>query len=463
MLYTAKPHGPDMTALPLSPTPDRAGRTVRIDPGTHTVIGNGLVADKKQWLELHGPMAFMCTLPGDFTGAPSSGIYSRATAANGGVHAMLAVGFDDVNHCWIIKNSYGSTWGTGGYLRVAYGQGWLEDTPWWGVVNTNPDPWTKRRHRTGVIIESGNGAAHRNRELFVRVGASIAHDWQEAGSGPWNNAGVVASNDDWRPIPADVLDCPAAVQSTFNRNYELIFRSTMGQLRHIYYDQASRRWYDAALFGPANPRGIPGFVQGTRGAPGDFEVVVMTDTGVVEHWSKHNGSPWTNPPGTWVRRGVLTSAATAAGAGLVMTRGGLRSELEQETGELHYVCASGSGLVHFRRPTSTAAWSQIAAFGTGPYSGPCMIETLNLRGDELDAGPLEVFVETGGRVEHWALPTVPAATWNQLSVFGVGVRRVIGALQGSSTVREVYVERTDGRYQEYTQPGANWVAGPIIP
>src|SRR5262245_23368789 len=67
VLYTAKPHGAAMTAMPLSPTPDRAGRTVRIDPGAHSTIDPGNVQhlqDKRDWLELVGPMAFMCMLPG---------------------------------------------------------------------------------------------------------------------------------------------------------------------------------------------------------------------------------------------------------------------------------------------------------------------------------------------------------------------------------------------------------------
>ena len=469
VLYTAKPHGAAMTDMPLSPTPDRAGRTVRIEAGAHTVIdvGPAMTYLKKLWLNLVGPMAFMCTLPGDFTGAPPSGIYSRATSADGGVHAMLIVGFDDLKRCWIVKNSYGATWGTKGFLQVAYGEAWLENTPWWGVRHTNPDPWTKRRQRNGVVIESGNGADHQNREVFVRAGMSIVHDWQDAGHGPWFNGGVVRSTDDWRGFPADAVDCPATVQSTFNRNYELVYRSNLGQLRHVYYDQASHLWYDAAQFGPPTPLGIPGFVQGSRGAPGDFEVVVLTDKGAVEHWTKHNASPWTHPAGTWYQTATLTKKATAGGPALVSSRRNLTSELEQESGELHYVCASGNDLLHFCRPSLAASWSQVAVFGAGPYTGPCMIETLNADGDELGAGPLQLFVEAGHQIEHWILPApspwLPSPTWNRVTVFGADVSRVIGALQASSSNLVVYVERTDGRYQEYNRSGFTWAPGQLLP
>jgi Papain family cysteine protease len=467
VLYTAKPHGAAMTAMPLSPTPDRAGRTVRIGAGSHSSIDVGLVGDKKNWLELVGPMALMCTLPADFGAAPANGVYSRATSANNGDHAMLVVGFDDNQSCWIIKNSWGTAFADKGFARVAYGEAWLENKAWTGVRNTNPDPWTKRRRRNGVIIESGNGAAHQDRELFVRNQSSIVLDWQEAGSGPWNSAGIVRSIDGWRPIPEDALDCPASVQSSFNRNYELVYRSSFGQLRHIYFDQASQQWFDATLFGPSTPMGIPGFVQGNRGAPGDFEVAVMTSSGAVEHWTKHNGSPWTKPPGTWFMRATIATGMAAAGPALVSSRLGLTSELEQETGELHYVCSSGSDLRHFRYSPATAVWAQISAFGAASYSGPCMIESLNPTGNELDAGSFEVFVEAGNQVEHWTRPVpMPGglpATWNHVTDFGADVGRVVGALQGSASVFEVYVERTDRHYQQYARPSGSWVPGAIIP
>jgi hypothetical protein len=463
VLYTAKPHGAAMTAMPLSPTPDRVGRTVRVDAGTHTTIGAGKVADKKDWLTLVGPMAFMCTLPADFTS--TTGIYSRTTTNDDGVHAMLVVGFSDTDRCWIVKNSWGASWGDGGFIRVAYGQAWLEDAGWTGVRNTNPDPWTKRRQRNGVVLESGNGAAHQNRELFIRNGLNIDFYWQEAGAGPWNANGAVRSVDQWRMFGPDALDCPAVVQSTFNRNYELVYRANPQSLRHVFFDQASGWWFDGALFGPSDPIGIPGFVQGNRGAPGDFEVVMLTLHGEVEHWTKHNGSPWTQPPGTWYKSGsVAQTGIVAAGPALVSSRRNISGPLEQETGELHYVAAAANELRHFRRLPG-GVWSQVAAFGSGTYTGPCMIETPSA-GDELQAGLLELFVETGNSVEHWIIPPpsplVPFTIWARTATFGSDVRRVIGALLGSNANLEVYVERTDGRYQRYERVGANWTAGPII-
>jgi len=467
VLYTAKPHGASMTSMPLSPTPDRAGRTVRVDPGRHQSATT--VADKKNWLDLVGPMAVMCTLPADFGSAPAAGIYSRATPSDGGVHAMLVVGFDDSQNCWILKNSWGTVFADKGFVRVAYGQAWLENPPWTGMRNTNPDPWTKRRRRNGLIVESGNGAKHQNLELFLRNGTSIVHWWQEGGAGSWNSVGVVSSTDPWRGFPQDALDCPTVVQSTFNRNFDLVYRSSLGSLRHLYFDQASQMWFDATLFGPMFPVFMQGFVQSNRGTPGDYEVAVMTLVGTVEHWTKHNGSPWTQPPGTWYRRGIIATGVWAAGPALVSSRLNMMSEFEQEHGELHYVCSSGTNLRHFYCVQGTGSWSEIAAFGSPLtlYGGPCMIESLNPTGNELDAGNLDVFVPTTSRVvEHWTRPPPPpggpAPAWQLVATFGADVQRILGALQGSSSMFEIYVERTDGRYQQYSRPGAAWITGPII-
>jgi C1A family cysteine protease len=38
-----------------------------------------------------------------------------------GLHAVLAVGYDDVERLVTIKNSWGADWANGGYAQVTYG------------------------------------------------------------------------------------------------------------------------------------------------------------------------------------------------------------------------------------------------------------------------------------------------------------------------------------------------------
>jgi C1A family cysteine protease len=59
-----------------------------------------------------------------------------------GGHAVLAVGYDDSKECLIVKNSWGTEWGIGGYFYLPY---WFITTP-----NASADFWTIR------LVESEN-------------------------------------------------------------------------------------------------------------------------------------------------------------------------------------------------------------------------------------------------------------------------------------------------------------------
>lgn len=50
------------------------------------------------------------------------GIYKHVTGDLAGGHAVVIVGYDDAQGCWIVKNSWGTGWGENGYFRIAYGE-----------------------------------------------------------------------------------------------------------------------------------------------------------------------------------------------------------------------------------------------------------------------------------------------------------------------------------------------------
>ncbi|MFH0800982.1 MAG: C1 family peptidase [bacterium] len=50
------------------------------------------------------------------------GIYQHVTGDLAGNHAILIIGWDDAESCWICKNSWGDSWGEIGYFRVGYDQ-----------------------------------------------------------------------------------------------------------------------------------------------------------------------------------------------------------------------------------------------------------------------------------------------------------------------------------------------------
>ena len=51
-----------------------------------------------------------------------SGVYEYVSGRFLGGHAVLVVGWDDVEECFIVKNSWGEDWGENGYFRIAYSQ-----------------------------------------------------------------------------------------------------------------------------------------------------------------------------------------------------------------------------------------------------------------------------------------------------------------------------------------------------
>jgi C1A family cysteine protease len=50
----------------------------------------------------------------------SSGIYKHVTGEELGGHAVSIVGWNDSERYWIVRNSWGTSWGEAGYVRVSY-------------------------------------------------------------------------------------------------------------------------------------------------------------------------------------------------------------------------------------------------------------------------------------------------------------------------------------------------------
>lgn len=79
------------------------------------------VAALKHALVQHGPLPTTFSVYQDFY-SYKSGVYSYATGKFIGRHAVLIVGYDDAERCFIVKNSWGEGWGERGYFRVAYSE-----------------------------------------------------------------------------------------------------------------------------------------------------------------------------------------------------------------------------------------------------------------------------------------------------------------------------------------------------
>ena len=85
-----------------------------------------------------GPVSVAFQVASDFK-QYTSGIYSSTICKNGPQdvnHAVLAVGYGTSNGIdyWIIKNSWGTSWGEAGYFKMVRGKNMC------GIVNCNSYP-----------------------------------------------------------------------------------------------------------------------------------------------------------------------------------------------------------------------------------------------------------------------------------------------------------------------------------
>jgi len=375
-------------------------------------------------------------------------VYHRSTDPSNydrGGHLMLIVGYDDAQRAWICKNSWGSGWGDGGYVLVGYGEAQIDTYSKAGLSGLNPDPWTKRRLHNGNIYESGNGALHRNLEVTSAGGGAATHHWREGGP-PWT----------WKVATQfgnDAAVCPTLTGTTFNRNMEAVYLTTGGRLRHWWVAGGGGAWNDGGVFGPADCRGVPGFVQGDYGAPGNFEVVVLVGGGQLQHlW--RDGAGWHEGP----RFGANIALS---GASLVQS-----DYLAAGHGNLECVAALGNGqLQHFWRHAGTLAWNAGATFGQGVASSPVMIQgQYGMRNEAGPHGNFELCVAAGGRVQHWWRDNAGGSmAWHNSATFGHDVRAVAGLVESSWAMNlELIVLRTDSQLQHYWRDGAGWHEGPII-
>ncbi len=68
-----------------------------------------------------GPVACVLQIFDDFL-FYTSGVYQHVAGDLLGRHAVTVVGFNDSEQYFIAKNSWGTNWGEGGFLRIAYGE-----------------------------------------------------------------------------------------------------------------------------------------------------------------------------------------------------------------------------------------------------------------------------------------------------------------------------------------------------
>lgn len=90
--------------------------------GWHRASDTTITAEAlRNALYAYGPVVATMYVYNDFF-SYRSGVYSYTTGSYAGAHAVLVVGYDDAQHAFIVKNSWGTGWGEAGFFMIAYSE-----------------------------------------------------------------------------------------------------------------------------------------------------------------------------------------------------------------------------------------------------------------------------------------------------------------------------------------------------
>ena len=78
------------------------------------------VAAIKSAIYAHGGVS-ACVYADDYFAAYTGGVFSDTNSYSGINHAIVLVGWDDARSAWLLKNSWGPSWGVDGFMWIKYG------------------------------------------------------------------------------------------------------------------------------------------------------------------------------------------------------------------------------------------------------------------------------------------------------------------------------------------------------
>ena len=154
-------------------------QTYRIGSWSYVCGSTPNVTAIKNALAVYGPLVTTMDVYSDFF-SYKSGIYSHTTGPYQGGHAVLIVGYDDVNQCFLVKNSWGTGWGEAGFFRIAFSQS--NDLVEFGAYTLAYSPQgtcTYNISPTSQAFASAGGSGS------VNVGATAACSWSAASNNNW--------------------------------------------------------------------------------------------------------------------------------------------------------------------------------------------------------------------------------------------------------------------------------------
>ncbi len=148
-----------------SPCSDWASRVTSIQ----NWWGTANTSQMKQALADGGPIELTMDVYEDFM-YYSGGVYRYTWGSAQGGHAVCAVGYNDAEGYWIVKNSWGTGWGESGYFKIAYDQCDISDYAYIPELSSQPtysiSGYVRDANDQGiagvVVTVSGRGTATTN-------------------------------------------------------------------------------------------------------------------------------------------------------------------------------------------------------------------------------------------------------------------------------------------------------------
>ena len=401
--------------------PNRPARITR--PTTRVALTDATAA--KNHLTNVGPVTGCLDVYTDFFNY-TSGVYHHVTGVLEGGHCVLVVGYSEVQQAWIIKNSWNTTWGQGGFGLIAYTDLVFGGNfyPMYGTTGIRL-PQSGWQSLGGVITtEPAAGLNKDGRlEVFAR-GADNAlwHVWQTATGGAFSG---------WASLGGVITSVPSVV-ATIDGRLEVFARGSDGGLYH--------RWQTAPNGGWSSWAGLGGVITSdpiaTRNADGRIEVFARGTDGALWHiWQKGPQQGWS----AWASRGVQFVGNPAVG--------------RNKDGRLEvFMRATNGALVHVWQTAPNNGWSTWASPGGVITSDPAV-------GSNKD-GRLEVFAR-GADSALWRIAqTSPGGGWGAWASLGGVITSNPQVGRSKDGRLEVFVRGTDNALWHVwqTAPGGAWSA-----
>lgn len=268
---------------------ERAVQAVRV--GEHSLLFTA--EERKRWLAEVGPVLAVFRVHDDFF-SYRSGVYRHVMGAIAGYHAVVVVGYDDAEACWICKNSWGESWGEQGFVNIGYGECGIDDRspdtddadlplqfPFWGVhralLPTPPPPRLRSVHAShdsdggvdvfaidcdGAVVHARpprvDGGPWRYADLggqFVQVVTAKDIDGRrellaiDADGGLWHNLQIRPRPSPWRGWRRIADETRrVAVAGSIDGRIQVFAIGRDGRLRHIWklrpFESSWSAWLD---------------------------------------------------------------------------------------------------------------------------------------------------------------------------------------------------------------------------